>query len=158
MLHSVIVKEGIDIDVLKLVGRLRQADKDELYATNGEDPDKTLIESWNDSKHRWSVWLNDYLVCVFGLTEYKPISNIGIPWLLGSDDVLKIRKTFVKQSISYIDLMLDEFQHLFNFVDARNKASIRWLKWLGFEFHDPQPFGFEKRPFMMFTKSRYKNV
>lgn len=149
------IRKGRDRDVYELVGKLREADRNELYASDGQDPDLTLIKSWQNSKRRWSAFHNDTLAFVFGVTVSKDMSEgIGIPWLLGSDEVLKVRKSFIKESNKYLDLMLSEFDILVNLVDTRNTLSIRWLKWLGFEFKDPQAFGYENRPFVVFTKMR----
>ena len=43
------------------------------------------------------------------------------------------------------------FPYLFNFVDARNMKSIRWLKHLGYAVGPPVPFGVAGLPFHPFS-------
>jgi hypothetical protein len=51
--------------------------------------------------------------------------------------------------------MLDLYPHLENYVDVRNELSIKWLRWLGFQF-DPQPipYGVWEMPFFRFRMER----
>jgi hypothetical protein len=46
--------------------------------------------------------------------------------------------------------MLEQHSFLENWVDARNVTSIKWLKWCGFDFDDPAPFGVEQLMFHRF--------
>jgi len=39
---------------------------------------------------------------------------------------------------------------LVNYVDCRNKKSIRWLRYLGAEMSEPEVYGIEKKLFRMF--------
>ena len=45
---------------------------------------------------------------------------------------------FVRMSKACLDRQLEIFPHVVNFVDARDRLPVRWLKWLGFEL-DPEP-------------------
>ncbi|WP_421707117.1 hypothetical protein [Algihabitans sp.] len=42
------------------------------------------------------------------------------------------------------------YDHLENWVDARNARSIRWLRWLGFTLEPAAPYGRFGRPFHRF--------
>ncbi len=67
-----------------------------------------------------------------------------------TDLVEKNKTTFLRYSRPMIEVMLAEFSHLENYVDARYKKCIRWLKWLGFVIHDAVPFGVQGLRFHKF--------
>jgi hypothetical protein len=151
-MSSFCVKEGNDQDVYSLVGRLRQADKDELFATNGQDPDKTLVESWQASKYRRVMIYEKQVICAMGIVEFN--QDIGIPWLLGSDEISSAKRQFLKGVKEGIDFASSKYRYLINFIDIRQSSAIRYFTWMGCKFEEPKPFGFENRLFTMFIKTR----
>ena len=90
-------------------------------------------------------------VVMFGVTPVSILSGVGSPWLLGTDDVLRMKKTFIKKNREYIPKMLRSFPRLFNFVDTRNVRSITWLKLLGFEILPAIPIGVHGEMFHPFN-------
>lgn len=86
--------------------------------------------------------------------------GVGSVWLLGSEGIRADKAIFLNISEHFIALMLNAYPILFNFVDARNKSSIKWLKWLGAEIApDPIIYGVEQLPFYFFQfKKETKNV
>jgi len=87
---------------------------------------------------------------MFGISRMGELSMIGVPWLLSSKSLPKHAKAFLRRNKEYIDEELGNFGLLMNYVDARNKVSIRWLKWLGFSFDEAAPYGMDQRPFHLF--------
>ena len=66
------------------------------------------------------------------------------------------KKTFYKCTRQWVDDMNERYQMLFNYVDARNEVTIRWLKHLKFEFPKLiEDYGFEKIPFYLFMRVRH---
>ncbi len=150
---------GLPEHVEDVAGRLREADRLEVYAATGRDPDEALRDAWKNSLHRWSIiWMGE-IIGLFGLSSLSLMGSTGVPWLLGTDRMREIKLTFVKQSVHFVSAMLEIYPVLMNWVDARNTLSIRWLKWLGFRMDNaPQPYGFEQRPFYFFEKRREDHV
>lgn len=78
----------------------------------------------------------------------------GFVWMLGTDG-MEINKAWVmKQSVLMVKEFLKKYKYLINFIDARNKRSISWIKRCGAEVFDAQPFGAEGLPFHYFIISR----
>ena len=90
------------------------------------------------------------VVCMYGVAELSILSNIGIPWLLGTDEIEQHSKYFLRQNRYYMKEIKKKYSYLVNFVDARNTVAIRWLEWLGFKVHETQPFGPDDMPFHRF--------
>ncbi len=126
---------------------LRRADREEIDALTGGDPQEALAESVARSASAWAGRADGALVCLFGVV---PAGVTGIPWLLGSDAVAAYGRLFLRRNRAYVRAMLRDFPVLANVVDARNAVSIRWLRWLGFTLGTPQPMGVRGLPFIPF--------
>lgn len=94
----------------------------------------------------------DEVLAVFG--DAKHGTAIGVPWLISTVHVDKHVREFLRVTREAVDEMLTRHEELMNFVDVRNERAIRWLKRLGFEFHDAMPYGPNQMPFYPFTKRR----
>lgn len=149
---------GRDNHIQSIVGKLRPEDYDEVVAATGEDPDKALSHAWANSLYRWSIVWHGEIIGVFGLSPMSLMGEVGVPWLLGTEQMRDIKYTFARQSLLFIRKMLEFYPVLTNFVDARNTLSIKWLKWLGFEIQSPKPFGPAGMPFHQFSMRRSEYV
>ena len=88
---------------------------------------------------------------IFGARKVR--KNVGCVWALGSDDLLKVKVGFLRLSKTYLNTLHEDFPFLFNYVDARNKVHIRWIKWLGFKIINVHPkFGVDQIPFYEFVR------
>ncbi len=136
IIKSAFIVDGRDHHVEALVGKLRQADIDEIAASTGGDPDEILRRSWNNSKIRYAIMWKGEVVGVFGVAPLWLSSMVGIVWMMGSDRVSEISLSMVRLGREFIEKMMDEYPVLCNWVDARNELSIKWLKKVGFEVSD----------------------
>lgn len=127
--------------------RLRQADRDELTAASGPDIARTLRQAIQSSLGRAYVVEG---AALFGFAPIGLLSGTAIPWMVGTPALNRMGRTLNRLGKAYCVETLRDFPLLVNYVDVRNEASVRWLKRLGFEFGEPQPFGVEQRPFMRF--------
>lgn len=129
---------------------LRQSDQDELRATNDDDFVRVITRAIKESTLCWTALVDGKPSVIFGVANASILGQMGVPWLLATDDARKIRRSFLIESKPYIERMLEQFPYLRNYVDVRNEPSIRWLKWLGFEIMDPIEFGVNKELFHPF--------
>ncbi len=137
-----------------LAANMREADINEV-AASGRTPCRALADSLADSAAAWTGLVNGVPVCMFGVNPSGLSAGAGSPWLLGTPEIERYALTFLRLNKGYVARMLGLFPHLVNYVDARNHASIRWLKWLGFKL-DPSavPFGIFEMPFYRFEMKR----
>ena len=85
---------------------------------------------------------------IFGIATTD--SGIGIPWMFSTGDLGEWRKTFHELALRFIAQWSKSHPMLVNYVDARNKVSIRWLRSLGFTIHPATPYGKHGEPFHRF--------
>jgi len=93
---------------------------------------------------------------MFGVKRGSIVGGESLVWLLSTPEIRKWRTPFAKRSREYVRKMADRYEVLTNRVDVRNRASIAWLKWLGAEFDDPEPWGIENMDFTRFEIRREK--
>ena len=138
----------------ELARTMRTADVDEVWASNHHTPKESLERSFSMSAEPFTGLVDGEVVCIFGVALQTPLSDAGSPWLLASDLVEDHAHTFLRVNRVYVREIKKRYPLLENYVDCRNAASIRWLKWLGFEFDEPAPYGPEGLPFMRFEYRR----
>lgn len=144
------------MEMVETIARdMRQADKDEVWASNHHGPYESLIKGWAVSDYA-SVALSDdgEPLAMLGLVKRDLLTGSGVVWLLGTNESMKYKKEFLKQTKQVIDDMLTICPRLCNMVHNKNKSSITWLKWLGFKLDDPEPYGPENELFHRFYLER----
>lgn len=151
------VVQGEDDHISGILGNLRNADWNEVYAATGKNPDLELLKAWQDNFKRWALILDDEVVGVFGVAETE-LKGVGVPWLLGTNKMGEIKIQLVKQCRVYVEEMLERFTMLANFVDARNTDSVKFLKYCGFTLEKAHPYGESNLPFHFFSKTKGSNV
>ena len=138
--------------IFYLANNMAEADRREVNAAVGLGPYQALEDSLNRSVAAWTGMVGDSRpVCMFGVCPIDILGGVGSPWLLGTDEISRHAKTFLKLNRLYVPKMLELFPRLVNYVDARHETAIRWLKWLGFRFEEnPVAYGPFKLPFFGF--------
>ena len=149
-------KEG---DAESLAPRLREADRQEIYALTGLEPEPALQSCLNCSDGEcYSVrdLETDIPFALFGTSPNGEDTGYGMIWFLGSGDLFKKNKvSFLRNSEFWVQKLFENYDLLYNVVDARNTLHIRWLKWLKFKFiADIPEFGYEGRPFRQFYRRK----
>ena len=134
---------------------LRAADRAELVAASGPDVPGQLREAVDLSRGRLGqmAFVAEHegeVIALFGFVPVSALSGTAHPWLVGTPGLARVPGMLNRLSRSYCSAVLGEYPLLFNYVDARNIASIAWLKRLGFSVGAPEPFGVEGLPFHRF--------
>lgn len=137
-------------DVDPIASRMREADRREVWAVGLLTPERALAESLRFSNRAWTLLIEDRPAAMWGCSSQSALTRTGSVWMLATDDLAIIPIRAVQESRRSIKTMLQLFDVLVNWVDARNELSIRWLRWLGAEFDAPRPFGALGLPFMRF--------
>lgn len=136
--------------VEEIARNMRQADIEEIWASDNYTPLEALMSSWKLSKYSVVITINDEPCVMMGLVVRDMLSGNGIPWMLGTDTALKFKKKFFTEVPEVMNQMLNVCPRLYNYVHCKNTASIKWLKWIGFTLCDPEPYGREKELFHKF--------
>lgn len=148
-----IVAGAID-HIETIAARMRLADSDEVFASSGRSPREALEFSLRKSSLAMTALVDGRPEVMFGAGDLSVLSQVGAPWLLGTDAVTEHYVAFLRRSVSWRDQLLLRYQVLRNAVDDRNAASKRWLRWLGFNLSEPMPLGKDGEMFRLFEMRR----
>lgn len=152
---SVTVRPCQPGDVEHVAAHMREADVDEVWASSASRPLEAVARSVENSEKVWTLVYGDEPVAIFGVVRKSYLSNVGVPWLLGTSKIVDHVPAFLRLSKVYIPIMADGYARLENYVDFRNKLSIRWLQWMGFSIGHLVPslvLGVKFHRFYMETK------
>ena len=119
-----------------IASAMRQADRDEVFASGGQSPAGALVYSLRHSSYAWTGFVDGKPVMMFGIVDANILTGTGVPWLLGTAAIETNYREFLKTSRGFRDQLLSRYSVLRNFVDVRNVVSVRWLTWLGFKLLD----------------------
>lgn len=142
-------REAVD----HVAANLRAADLAELRALHGDEVDvrRVLYRAVHSSTlARVGHAPDGGIVSVIGVAPVSLLGGIGTPWMLATEQVFDFPLAFVREGRKITEQMLAIYPSLINYVDARNTASIRWLKHLGYKVHEAEPYGPQKTPFRRF--------
>jgi len=123
--------------IAPIAENMREADRQEVWAASRATPKEALEYSFKKSSFRFTGFVDGVPEVMFGVGDVNILGGIGAPWLLGTDGAIKNGFLFLCQSCKWRDEIRARYAILSNFVDSRNKISVRWLKWLGFELKEP---------------------
>jgi hypothetical protein len=123
--------------VRTIARRMREADRDEVVAGSGRTPAGALIFSLRKSSCAWTALIDGVPEVMFGVGDLNILAGVGAPWLLGTDAIDRHYIAFLRRSVDWRDQLLRRYPTMRNLVHDRNRAAIRWLRWLGFKLSDP---------------------
>lgn len=127
----------------------RQADVDELWVLTHETPAQVLGALGDRTE---IMRVEGQPVCAGGVEPLTLLGQkTGVPWMITTDQVALRVRDFLRGSVDRLARAKGEYDCLVNYVDARNVAAVRWLQWLGFTMHAPEPFGLDGLPFHRFS-------
>jgi RimJ/RimL family protein N-acetyltransferase len=125
----------------ELLLEMRQLDWQEVEAASG-DVAVALDQSLKVSYNPVAVRLADGgLVALFGVAPLTITSDTAAIWLLGTDRMRAFPRDVIADTVRYVGMIRERYPRLVNYVDVRNRPSIRWLRHVGFTLDPPAPFG-----------------
>lgn len=145
-----ITPEAIDA----LLPRLRPVDRLELDCMMPGDQRDGLIRMGERARRARAAYIGSEIAGIFGISAQGVLSSTGCPWMLATDVIERpdVRRAFVECSPVALDWLAQDFSRLWNVVAVENRAAIRWLGWLGFEFGET--ITVSGHPFRYFSMTR----
>jgi hypothetical protein len=143
-------------DAEELAPKLRDADLREIQASVHDKPLALLQKGIKLSEPCFAVVDGlDRVIALFGVVPDTEDEDVGLIWMLASDELVDHQTRFIRESRVWIEELQGRFPVLWNFVDARNDVHIRWLLWCGFSLVQRiESYGVEKRPFLRFERTQ----
>jgi hypothetical protein len=86
----------------------------------------------------WAGSVNDQLLCLWGLVPPTMLSDQAYLWLHTTEAAKEHEFVLVRRSQIELKKMLAEFPRIVGHCQIEAEQSIRWLKWLGAAFGEPE--------------------
>lgn len=137
-------------DAETLTEHMRQADRDEVTASSGDNILRSVKLAIGASEDCWVAESDGELFSIWGIAPVSLLSDEAAPWMLGTPLIYRHARLLTRTARDYCRDALGRYQLLANYVDARNTASIRWLRRIGFELHPAKRHGVAGLPFHRF--------
>jgi len=86
----------------------------------------------------WAGFIDGQLACLWGVIPPTLMSTQAYLWLYTTDVIKEHQFILVRHSQLVIDELLTEYESIVGHATIGASKSIRWLKWLGAKFGEPQ--------------------
>ncbi len=136
-----------------VAANVREADRRELWAGSRGEPLPVMLHAIEATPEPLAAIYEGEVACVFGAWPFSALGGMASAWMIGSRVLERhgAQRDLLRLSQPVVAYWREQFPALlYNFVDARNDAAIRWLRWLGFEFGEAIPYGVDGLPFLPF--------
>lgn len=144
------VRSSIFRDCTELSQSMCEEDKREIWHMSRSSPLDALKNGLFHSEYCWTVQWGNKVVAMFGVSRIDDVT--GVPWMLASEDLKKIKKSFLRECHQYVSKMSEGYEVMTNCVWVENDIHVQWLKWLGFKFLPAKPMGYDGELFYEFYK------
>lgn len=151
------VLRSVESEAPFIAERMREADKNELELLGRPDALQALMDGIEYSTECYTAYAPDKYrepIAMFGLQVRPDEEPFNIVWLLGTNEVEKHSKKFLRYSRPWTQYFLEAYKRpIGNLVHPENTLHIRWLEWCGFKNHGTfKPDGLEAQ-FSLYIKS-----
>lgn len=136
---------------------IREEDRQELEASSGKRYEEIIDKTRDVTDFAVAGYYDGKLIAIFGVRSVTAVTKTGAIWMFGTKFLPKNQRVFLRHCKRCVEVMLENYPIVFNYVDARNTMIINWLKWIGFTFDSVGPYGPNKIPFYKFYMKN-KNV
>ena len=120
-------------DILPIAFNMRADDVKEVWDSNLYSPYKALCKGLDTKGISWTIIVNGVPIGMIGVARGTLLSDTGTPWLLGTDALVDDKILFLRVSRVILKNMSEGYKMLENYVSTENKASLCWLRHLGFK-------------------------
>jgi hypothetical protein len=139
-------------DALLMAHKMRASDKAEIWASHRSLPLPALVRCIRGAERARTGRVDGEIACIFGIGRQNLMGTVGTIWMLGTNLLEQHGIRFLRENQREIVDISREFAIIENYCDARNKVTLRWLKWLGFTIEEAQPYGVYNLQFHHFHK------
>lgn len=140
------------VDAYLMAPFVRAVDTDEIKVSYGSEPLDALIHGIRRSDTCKTVRVNDEIMMMFGIGRHTLVSDQASIWMLATSLIEDHPTKFLRGCGEELTEISRGFKIVENWCDARNKVTLRWLRWLGFTIEEAEPYGIFGMPFHHFYK------
>jgi hypothetical protein len=130
--HGIVeVREARIEDCAALAPNLRLEDSIEVRRSGFQKNEAALVYGLEHSTEASTVLIDGKPAAMFGLNAKTLLGAEAVIWFLGSPEMERIKKTFLRLSRFQIRSWRERYPVLYNLVPLEYEKSLKWLRWLG---------------------------
>lgn len=137
--HEIAILPATDRHAHALAPRMRAGDAAEVMASNGYTPIGACLAALGVSSYARTLLIDGEVAAMWGVAPANVLTGLGSAWLLTTDIIDRHRRLFVRLSRLEVKRLLQMYSTIFQFVDARYRAALRWAEAIGFTVGPPHP-------------------
>lgn len=151
-MHKYEIVDATIEHVKTLAPNLSEDDKKEIHALGARSPEDALMRGWRRSTE-CKAWLVDgEPLALCGISYPTVISEVVQPWMLGSEKLRQHARAFLRDSAKIVrGKWMREYKYMEGYSHWEYQRNVKWLRWLGFTIHPPEPMGPYNELFCRFT-------
>ena len=111
---------------------------EEHLATAPPIDQDTMHRAMRNSEHVWLCMQDTKIICVWGLIAPTLLSDRAYLWMYTTKHMKEHTFIFVRHSQRALEAALEKYPIIVGHTLIGNDKAIRWLKWLGAKFEEPQ--------------------
>jgi hypothetical protein len=148
-------------DVEFVANNLRKEDREEILASVGIEPSLALPAYVREGREVYAAGLcsDNRAEILYGFDPIFGVDRAAVIWLLSTPRIYDHPVEFVMRTKELYEEAHQRFDLLTNFIDARNRRHIVWLRSLGFVMlRRVEKFGYAGTPFIEFASFRPSDI
>lgn len=118
--------------------RIQELIYQKISPTMSEDSLAKFQQAMAFTTIMWGGWVRGELKCLWGLVPPTLLSEEAYLWLHVIEPVGEYEFAFVRHSQRAIEEAVSVFPKIIGHCEAGADRSIRWIKWLGGRFGEPE--------------------
>jgi hypothetical protein len=126
-----VFKTAGEKQILDLIENLQEANKVEIKRSTGMTHEQIIPMAVNYSNETYYATVDGSVACIFGIVVKKKGACV---WCMGTDVLKTIPTFFMKRSKKIVKEWVSIHKILYNYIDAENTETFKWLQWLGASF------------------------
>lgn len=138
--HEVIRRPTVE-DLEFIIANIREEDRQEVADFDGDTIADVLEPTPDMFEHSWVWEYKGQVHAVFGVNPIEGHEGVGVIWMLATKFINEHLSAFISSSRLAVNMVVKNYKYVYNYVSVKNKKSIRWLKWVGFDMRDAEPIG-----------------
>ena len=152
------VRQATLKDAVYLSNNMRDQDINEIKISHNINPLEGLLSAFQlkNSKVFTIVGSNKECVGMFGISDCPFVKKFGVVWLLSSDNLNADTKQFIRECKSWVALLNEKYDYIYNWVYPDNWKTLKWLQFCGFKPSLKHKYGVNNEEFLLVM--RKKNV
>lgn len=124
-------------DAAHVAENMRADDVRELRDISGVTPFWGVYDAFHHDGEKWAARKDGVPFALFGCALVGILAPYASPWFLATDEVRTTRVPMLRETKKIVGRWVDKYGLLENTTDGRNKATLRWLRAIGFTLHEP---------------------